>query len=362
MPRMRTIPGIMQSTTNKPRSTAGLWIAVALLGCGLIFSILVNAGLMASLFAKGISGGGSSAKSHRISLTRGHPVDEEPMMNEVWSYGHGDTKVVRIAVDGVIMRGAEGGFFDVPVDKIESILAQIRVAKNDEDVMGIILEVDSPGGGVTPSDEIYNALQDFKESDDNRKVVVFMRDLAASGGYYVAMAGDWLLCEPTTMVGSIGVIMQSMNFKGLSEKVGVHDVTIKSGKNKDLLNPFIDVNPEQIAILQKMIDATYERFFGIVHENRQIAEPKLREMADGRIFDAAEALKLKLVDQIGYWDDSIAKMAELLGEDDVQVIRYENRTSVFDRLLSARTPPTPVSAFQEIQNAMRPRLQYLWQP
>ena len=95
------------------------------------------------------------------------------------------------------------------------------------------------------------------------------------------MAGDWLIAEPTTIVGSIGVIMSTYNIKGLGEKIGLKDVTIKSGKNKDLLNPFAEVDPAQVAILQKMIDATYERFFGIVKDSRQIRETTLRELADG---------------------------------------------------------------------------------
>ena len=351
---------MMNTTTNKPKSNTGLWIFVTLLGVGLLLSLVMCASMAVSLFARKSVYAGSGTKARHM-LSRERPVDEDPTMNEVWSYGHGDKKVVRIAVEGVIMRQSEGGFFEAPVDRIESILSQIRAAKNDEDIRGIILEVDSPGGGVTPSDEIYSALKDFKDSDAKRKVVVYMRDLAASGGYYVSMAGDWLIAEPTTIVGSIGVIMGSMNFKELAEKVGVKDVTIKSGKNKDLLNPFSEINPDQIAILQKMIDATYERFFGIVKDSRQIKDSTLRELADGRVFDSSEALKLKLVDQIGYWDDAVKKISELLGEKDIKVIRYENHVSVLDRLLSAQTR-APAISLESLTQAARPKLQYLWQP
>ena len=350
----------MQTTNSKPKSNTGLWIMVAILGVVLCVSLVMNAGLAASLFSKNLSHVSASGKGRHL-MSKGRPVDEEPVMSEVWSYGRGDSKVVRISVDGVIMRGSEGGFFDMPQDKIEGILSQIRAAKNDDEVKGIILEVDSPGGGVTPSDEIYSALKEFKESSDKRKVLVFMRDLAASGGYYVSMAGDWIIAEPTTIVGSIGVIMSSYNVKSLAEKVGVKDVTIKSGKNKDLLNPFTDVNPDQIALLQKMIDATYERFFGIVKENRQFNEARLRELADGRVFDANEALKLKLVDQIGYWNDAVEKMASLLGEKDIKVIRYANRANIFDRILNAETR-APALSLESIKEAARPKMQYLWEP
>jgi protease-4 len=337
-----------------------LWVFVGLLIFGLVASLLVCAGLAVSLFAKNVAKVNVAGKAHHL-LSRERPVDEEPTMTEVWSYGHGDKKVVRIAVEGVIMRGEEGGFLEAPVDRIESVLAQIRAAKNDEDIRAIILEVDSPGGGVTPSDEIYSALKDFKDSQDKRKVVVFMRDLAASGGYYVSMAGDWLIAEPTTIVGSIGVIMGSMNFKGLAEKVGVKDVTIKSGKNKDLLNPLTDIDSNQVAILQKMIDATFERFFGIVKDSRQIKDATLRELADGRVFDSGEALKLRLVDQIGYWDDAVKKVAELLGEKDVKIVRYETHVNLLDRLLSAEARG-PALSLENLKQAARPKMQYLWQP
>lgn len=347
----------MEPTTPKRKSRTGLWIFLGLLIFGLLAGVMLIFGAMMSA----ISGGMASHSHGLLSLER--PVDQEPQFEEEWSYGRGDEKVVRIAVDGVIMRGAEGGLFEVPVDPIESVLAQIRAATNDEDVRAILLEVNSPGGGVTPSDEIYAALKRFKEDDEERKVVVFMRDLCASGGYYVSMAGDWLIAEPTTIVGSIGVIMSTYNIKGLGEKIGLKDVTIKSGKNKDLLNPFTDTDPEQLAILQKMIDATYERFFGIVKDNRQIREATLRELADGRVLDAADALKQKLVDQIGYFDDAVAKTSELLGEDDIKLIRYQSHGSLLDRLLAveSRAKASPLSV-EAIKDAARPRLQYLWQP
>lgn len=350
----------MQTTTGKPKSRTGLWIFIGLLAAALVIGVVIAAGAALSSFARKAT---HLSVGHRARhmLARERPVDEEPMLREVWSYGQGDAKVVRIPVEGVIMRGSEGGFFEEPVDRVESILAQIRAAKNDEDIQGIIVEVDSPGGGVTPSDEIYAALKAFKDSDDERRVLVFMRDLAASGGYYVAMAGDWLMAEPTTIVGSIGVIMGSMNFKGLAEKVGVKDVTIKSGKNKDLLNPFVDIDTNQVALLQKMIDSTYERFFGIVRESRQIRETELRDLADGRVFSAGEALQLKLVDQIGYWDDAVDKMAELLGEKDIKVIRYQTRVNILDRLFAAQAR-APALTLEALREGARPKVQFLWQP
>jgi protease-4 len=333
----------------RQRSTVAFWIIIALLGLGLLISLGLNTGLAVALMAK---------RGHHHVIKGGQGVDEFPDLTEVWSYGEGEVKAVRIPVTGVIMHGGEETLLGATADMVESILQQIRAARNDESVRAIILEVDSPGGGVTASDEIYAALQAFKASDEKRIITVFIRDLAASGGYYVAVAGDWLVAEPTSVIGSIGVIMQSLNMKGLSEKIGVRDVTIKSGANKDLLNPFEEVSPEQRALLQRMIDAMYERFLGLVQEARPIEAEKLRGLADGRIFVSEEALEHQLIDQIGYWDDVLAKTAELLGETSVRVVRYDQKPDFLNWLSNMRLNLSPSAWLHQNQ----PRLQYLWQP
>lgn len=337
------------NTKPKRKSTTGLWIAIAVLCAILFFSILMNAGLFIGLMAK---------TGKKMTVFEEGGVDEYPQLTEEWSYGHGDTKAVRIAIDGIIMREAEDGLFQESEDKIEKILQQIRAAAQDDDVKAIIVEVDSPGGGITASDEIYAALMHFKETDDERKIVVFIRDLAASGGYYVAMAGDWLIAEPTSVVGSIGVIMQSLNWKTLSEKIGVHDTTIKSGKNKDMLNPFRDTPPEQLALLQEMIDAMYNHFVDIVHTGRGIEIDKLKPLADGRIFTSEQAKELTLIDDIGYWDDAVKKTAELLGEKSVKIIRYNSEPHFLKLFQSMKMPIN----FSSLTHGEPARLMYLWQP
>ena len=331
----------------KRRSTTGLWVAVSLLGIGLAGSLLLNLGLFAGLLA---SFGGNAAS--------GFAEDQYPDLTERWSYGDGDVKVVRIALQGVIMRESTSGLFAQPRDKIGDILQQIRAASNDDDVEAILMEVDSPGGGITPSDEMYAALMGFKASREGRKVVVHMRDMAASGGYYVAAAGDWLIAEPTTVVGSIGVIMQAMNWKTLTEKIGLSATTIKSGENKDLLNPFEEVKPEQVAMLQTMIDKMYDRFANLVSKSRDIDADELKKLADGRIFTADEALQHRLIDEIGYWDAAVDRVAKLLDEPSVKVVRYERRQSFADFFAEIRTP----FSLSSIQDAASPRMLYLWRP
>lgn len=346
---MHATPPPLPLDAPKTKRHSAAWVLVVLLGLALIGSLFLNAGLAGAL---------KDRIQHRAH-TQERGIDEFPDLTEVWSWGSGTVKVARIAVEGVILRETESGLFSTPMNMVDSVLAQIRAAQADDAVRAILLEVDSPGGGITASDEIYRALLGFRDSAEDRVVVVFMRDLAASGGYYVAMAGDWLIAQPTTVLGSIGVIMQSLNVKGLSEKIGVTDVTIKSGANKDLLNPFNDVDPAQRKLLQDMIDAMYEQFLAIVHESRsEIPEAELRRLADGRLFVGPQALKLGLVDQIGFWEDALEKTAALLQTDSVKVVRYEQPVDFLSWLMSMRSP----ISLPSLRAHLRPRFLYLWQP
>ncbi|MCC7299470.1 MAG: signal peptide peptidase SppA [Verrucomicrobia bacterium] len=295
--------------------------------------------------------------SHCRKVEADYPRDEAPKLEETWSCGSGDIKVVRIQLDGVIARAEEEGFLTVRTDMVESILTQVRAAERDPEMRAIILEVNSPGGGVTPSDEIYNALRKFRASRPDRRVVVFIRDLGASGAYYAAMAGDLIIAEPTAVVGSIGVIMQTMNFQGLSEKIGITDVTIKSGANKDMLNPFKPVNTNQVALLQALIDEMQTRFSGIVSESRKIDRAAKPELFDGRIFSASAALDKGLIDEIGYWNDALACTAKLLDTGALHVVRYEPQRTFLEQLIEGKSPV--VLPGLKLQS---PQFLYLWKP
>ena len=323
------------------KSRWGFWVAIWVLTFLLVGSWLVNLGLMVSLFGSDV---GSDLG----------PVDEEPLFEEIWSSGDGDVKVVRLELSGLIMRGAEEKLFGVATDPVETLLRQIRCATKDEAVRSILLEVDSPGGAVTPSDEIYEALRRFRASEEGRFVVVHIRDVGASGAYYVAMAADYLMAEPTAIVGSVGVIMQSLNMKGLSDKIGLSAVTIKSGENKDLLNPFEEVNTNQVALLQEVVDGMQDRFAGLVVEARGLES---RALLDGRIFLAEAALQAGLIDGVGYLDQALAKVAELMEVDDLYVVRYEQKRDIWDAFLRARVPSLSANSFLG-----GPRFLYLWRP
>lgn len=269
---------------------------------------------------------------HKATLEGDYGEDEFPNLEEVWSYGSGTTKVVRIPIEGMILL-AEGGGGAWQSTSTALSLRSIRRATLDPDVKGIILEINSGGGGITDSDIIFHALKKFKEEDESRIIVAIMGDVAASGAYYIAVAADFIFAHPTTLTGSIGVIMQSYNIKQLAQKIGIQDVTIKSGDNKDFLNPFQDVKPEQREMLQKIIASMHQRFVNLVAENRRLARDVVAPLADGRVFLADEALKLKLIDGIGYSEDARDKLAELLkAEEGIRIYRYDEQLTFWDML------------------------------
>ncbi len=257
--------------------------------------------------------------------------DESPHMREIWSSGNGTTRVVRIPLTGMIMF-QEGGWDSDASGATETTLRSIRRATSDPQVQGILLEVDSGGGGITASDILYDALLAFRDAQEGRVIVAHMGDVAASGGYYVALAADYIMAHPTTLTGSIGVLMQSYNVRDLAGKIGLRDVTIKSGENKDLLNPFSELSEEQRRMLQQVVDALHARFIGLVAESRELPEAQVRELADGRVFLAADALASGLIDGIGYADDAAETASELLGGAELEIYRYSEEPSIFDLL------------------------------
>ncbi|MBN2163713.1 MAG: signal peptide peptidase SppA [Pontiellaceae bacterium] len=329
--------------SNAPKT--GYWVLLILLIMLLAGSVATNFGLIAYLF-----GGNASYAG---------PVDEMPDYEEIWSYGSYDdlaleNKVVRISLSGVIMRGRQERLLGSDPDMVETILTQILAARSDPYVRAILLEVDSPGGAVTPSDEIYAALKMFKESDEDRVIVVFIRGLGASGAYYASMAGDYIVAEPTAIVGSVGVIMQSLNMKELGDKIGLKSVTIASGDNKDMLNPLKDVDPEHMAMMQDLVDEMQDRFASIVMNARNFENP---ELLDGRVFTAPRALDHGFIDEVGYWLDAVEALKDLMGMDELCIVRYAQPVGLLDELLGAQAPKLP-----SLQSVESPRLLYQWKP
>jgi protease IV len=221
--------------------------------------------------------------------------------------GSAKEKFLIISIDGIISdRSSADSFgFNPKESMVSRIKEELNKAYNDPDVKGLLLKINSPGGGVTSSDIIYKEIKSFKNSKKIPIIVLFM-DTAASGGYYIAMAGDKIIAHPTSITGSIGVIISGINVKKGLDKLGIEDQSITSGPNKAILSPLIELKPEQREIIQEIVNEMYSRFFQIVSENRkQIPIDKLKGLADGRIYTSNQALKVGLIDKIGYFNDSI---------------------------------------------------------
>ena len=228
-----------------------------------------------------------------------------------------DDKIAVITLRGMISSSLPGNVGDSMVDDMRLALQQ---ARDDENVRAVVLEIDSPGGEVTASDTIYNWVVKTRQK---KPVVVYMDSLAASGGYYVACGGKYLMANETTITGSIGVIIQTLNYEQLFNKIGLASVVFKSGKFKDMLNGARPVTPEEREFVQSFVMKTYDKFLGIVAQERRLAPDLLRNtVADGRILSGKDALDNKLIDGVGQIEDAYAKAGELGNAPRATVVRY----------------------------------------
>ncbi len=239
---------------------------------------------------------------------------------------------------------------------------QVERAENDTNVKALILRINSPGGGVSASDQIHYCISRFKETT-NKPVLGFMQSVAASGGYYSAVACDEIMAEPTTITGSIGVIMNYMVVKELlEEKLGINPVTIKSGKRKDWPSMFHEPTDEQKTYLsEKIITPAYDRFVNLVDEGRpNLAEHEVRQLADGSIFTAPEAMDKGLIDEVGYFDAAVTKIEEMAHLSNARIVEYNQKFSVWS-IMGAQSKKGTINIESELLDKLAaPRLLYLW--
>jgi protease-4 len=226
-------------------------------------------------------------------------------------------RIALLMLRGIISSSIPGNVSDSMVDDMRAALEQ---AREDKNVKAIVLEVDSPGGEVTASDAIYNAVVKARAK---KPVVIYMDSLAASGGYYVSCGGKYLMANETTITGSIGVIIQTLNYEQLFNKVGLASVVFKSGKFKDILNGARPMTPEERDLIQSFVMQTYDKFLGIVSKERGVPADTLRNtIADGRILSGKDALNNKLIDGLGQLEDAFAKAKQLGDAPQATVVKY----------------------------------------
>jgi len=245
----------------------------------------------------------------------------------------GEDRIALIRVEGVILDA-------------QQTVGDLKKFGESPSVKAIVLRIDSPGGGVVPSQEIHDAVMRVRNKQ-NKAVVASMGTVAASGGYYIAAATDRIIANPGTLTGSIGVIMELANLEGLLKKIGVENVVVKSGRHKDIGSPFRKMSDEDRRILQSVMDDVHTQFIEAVAEGRSLDVSDVQPLADGRIFTGRQAKEIKLVDELGDLDDAIRLAADLAGiEGEPKVVEPRKRFSVRELIESRLFGTLPRFDFQ----------------
>ena len=284
--------------------------------------------------------------------------------------GSGDAKVLLVDLAGVITAEEREGAFGLRTSEssVARLEAELDKAAGDDEVRAVVVRVNSPGGTVTASDIIYERLMRFK-AERRVPVLVQMMDVAASGGYYAALAGDEIIASPTSVTGSIGVIFTNISVAGLMDKLGVRDQTVASGAMKDIGSPLRTMTAAERAVLESLIGDMQARFVGLVRTRRPgLSEEMKTQMVDGRVFSADQALAGGLVDGIGYLEQTIERARLKAGLSEATVIRYRRPDEVgyglYSRLGAPPAAGTEVNILSLGEPLLPPgpRFLYLWAP
>jgi protease-4 len=348
--------------TQRPRKSGSGWkvaaiIFLVLLGLSMVFNVHQAVTRVVNL---------RSGTTHEAG-----PKLEEAVLRDV----DADKKIAVIDVDGIItsdVSDQDGGYSMVTLIK-----EQLRMARKDADVRAVILRVDSPGGEVLAADEISSAIRDF-QAKSAKPVIVSMGSLAASGGYYVSAPCEWIVANELTITGSIGVIMDGYNYRGLMDKVGVLPEVYKSGKFKDMLSPTRETNeisPEEVEMVQKLINETFDKFKTTVAEGRhasyqlnkkqgQALSSDWEDYADGRVLSGKDAYRLGFVDEIGDFDTAVQTAENLAHVSSANLIEYQPSFDISNILrLFGRSSVQPVKVDFGIEiPRLRPGCMYFLSP
>jgi protease-4 len=296
------------------------------------------------------------------------PFDQRPQpLEERVVSGSGDDKILLMDVSGVITSEERGNTFGLRREEstVARVEAELEAAAENDDIVAVVLRVNSPGGTVTGSDIIYDSLMRFK-TESGVPLVVQMMDVATSGGYYVALAGDTIVASPTSVTGSIGVLFTSVSLEGLLDKIGVRNQTVTSGNMKDIGSPLRTMTPAERQVLQSLIGDMQQRFVGLVRERRpNLTEEMKAEMIDGRVFSAQQALTGGLVDDIGYLDATIERTRQRAGVREATVIRYRRSDEYTEGLYAGGSLGAPQVNLFNVNLEPLPRTPsflYLWAP
>lgn len=263
--------------------------------------------------------------------------DTSPLEEFTVRKGSSDGKILLMPIRGIISDISNPGILKSNPSMVQEIVSQLKLAEDDSEIKCILLTVNSPGGTVTGSDMLFNELMNFKKRK-NIRIVVCMMDVAASGGYMISLPADCIYAHPTSVTGSVGVIFYQLKLHGLMDKIGVGMDVTKSGDLKDMGSPFKKSTDEESKIFQKLIDQLDLRFLDAVKNTRKIDDAKMKEISSGRVYLAEDALRLGLIDRIGYMDDAVKMAAELSGlGGNPRIIVYRRTKFPNDNLYNTAT-------------------------
>jgi len=277
-------------------------------------------------------------------------------------------KIALIDVSGVLINGDEPRLLGSGENRVSLLLENLNEARQDPAVKAVILRINSPGGTVVASELMHDEITYFREKTD-KPVIAVMMDVAASGGYYVACACDEIVAQPSTVTGSIGVIMQMFDVTGTMSMIGVSSDAITSGPRKDAGSPFRKLKDEERAIFQSMVDDMYGRFVEVVDEGRpNLSEAEVRKLADGRVYTASQALEAGLIDRIATLRETYNHLKEQEGIGKARLVTYKRPYAYRPNYYAAAPTTEPTAGHRvtlewpALTETMTPRFMYLWSP
>lgn len=288
---------------------------------------------------------------------------EDPLKEYVVQ-GKEEDKILMIPIRGFISDSPKRHFLGERPGVVQEVVARLRKAEEDENVRALILEIDSAGGSTTAGDILYHEIMAFKDRKRVKIVAVFL-DIAASGGYYVALPADLIIAHPTSITGSIGVVIITPKVAGLMDKIGVAVDVNKSGKEKDMGSPFRASTPEERRIFQEITDKMARRFLDLTARHRRLNERTVESLSSARIYLSDEALRLGLVDRIGYMDDAVSAAKELAGlSQNAKVVVYRRTKYANDNLYNTSLSCQQALGLSVPDGAATfgPGFHYLWLP
>lgn len=333
--------------------TAKRWAALGIAAVLFVFSVGIN-------FMSNVASTNFEDTFSNLMAT-----GEDSFTEEMIETGDSLNKIAVLNLNGTIQdTGESGSLLATSTYNHNRFMKLLNHVKDDTTVKGVVIKVNTPGGGVVESAQIHDKIVEIQE-EANKPVYISMGSMAASGGYYISAPAEKIFASADTMTGSLGVIMQGVNITELADKIGIEFNTIKSGEFKDIMSQTREMTKEEQNILQDMIDNAYQGFVEVIASGREMSENQVRELADGRIYDGRQALDNQLIDGLGYAEDVINEMKNDVGLEDAAVIQYSDNVG-FGSFLSVAANKVAGNDLQ-MEGVMKlltqpnsPRLMYLY--